>query len=48
MRALGIATFGDLARVDPKALTERLKGSQAISEAWARSWTEAARKRVRP
>jgi predicted flap endonuclease-1-like 5' DNA nuclease len=48
LRALGIATFSDLARADPKALKERLKGSQPISEARARGWTEVARKRVRP
>jgi predicted flap endonuclease-1-like 5' DNA nuclease len=48
LRALGIATFSDLAGADPKALTERLKGAQPISEAQVRGWTEAARKRVRP
>jgi predicted flap endonuclease-1-like 5' DNA nuclease len=48
LRALGIATFGDLARADPKLLTERLKGSQPISEARVRGWTEAARQRATP
>jgi large subunit ribosomal protein L21 len=47
LRALGIATFSDLARADPKALTERLKGAQPISEARVRSWIEAARQRVK-
>ena len=46
LRALGIATFSDLARADPKALTERLKGAQPISEARVRGWTEAARQRA--
>ena len=47
LRALGIATFSDLARADPKALTERLKGPQPISEARVRGWTEAARQRAK-
>jgi predicted flap endonuclease-1-like 5' DNA nuclease len=47
LRALGIATFSDLARADPKALTERLKGSQPISEARVRGWTKAARQRAK-
>jgi large subunit ribosomal protein L21 len=46
LRALGIVTFSDLARADPKSLAERLKGSQPISEARVRGWTEAARKRT--
>jgi Pathogenicity locus len=33
LRALGIATFSDLARADPKALTERFKGTPPIPEA---------------
>jgi predicted flap endonuclease-1-like 5' DNA nuclease len=47
LRALGIATFIDLARADPKALTERLKGAQPISEARVRGWIEAARQRAK-
>ena len=47
LRALGIATFSDLARADPKALTERLKGAQPISEARVRGWIEAARQRAK-
>jgi predicted flap endonuclease-1-like 5' DNA nuclease len=47
LRALGIATFSDLARVDPKALTEWLKGSQPISEARVRGWIEAALQRAK-
>jgi predicted flap endonuclease-1-like 5' DNA nuclease len=47
LRALGIATFSDLARADPKALTERLKGAQPIPEARVRGWTEAARQRAK-
>jgi predicted flap endonuclease-1-like 5' DNA nuclease len=47
LRALGIATFSDLARADPKALMERLKGAQPISEARVRGWTEAARQRTK-
>jgi predicted flap endonuclease-1-like 5' DNA nuclease len=47
LRALGITTFSDLARADPKLLTERLKGSQPISEARVRGWIEAARQRAR-
>jgi predicted flap endonuclease-1-like 5' DNA nuclease len=47
LRALGIATFSDLARADPKTLTERLKGAQPISEARVRGWTEAARQRTK-
>jgi predicted flap endonuclease-1-like 5' DNA nuclease len=46
LRALGIVTLSDLARADPKSLAERLKGSQLISEARVRGWTEAARKRA--
>jgi len=46
LRGLGIATFSDLARADPKTLTEQLKGSQPISEARVRDWTEAARERA--
>jgi len=46
LRALGIATFSDLARADPKTLIERLKGSQPISEARVRGWTEAAREQA--
>jgi predicted flap endonuclease-1-like 5' DNA nuclease len=48
LRALGIATFNELAMADPKELTERLKGPPPISEAQVRAWIEAARKRVRP
>ena len=47
LRALGIATFSDLARADAKALTERFKGAQPISEARVRGWTEAARQRAK-
>jgi predicted flap endonuclease-1-like 5' DNA nuclease len=47
LRALGIATFSDLGRADPKALTERLKGAQPISEARVRGWIEAARQRAK-
>jgi predicted flap endonuclease-1-like 5' DNA nuclease len=47
LRALGIATFSDLARADPKPLTERLKGAQPISEARVRGWIEAARQRAK-
>jgi predicted flap endonuclease-1-like 5' DNA nuclease len=47
LRSLGIATFNDLARAAPKTLTERLKGSQPISEARVRGWTEAAREGAR-
>jgi predicted flap endonuclease-1-like 5' DNA nuclease len=47
LRALGIATFSDLARADPKALTEPLKGAQPISEARVRGWIEAARQRAK-
>lgn len=47
LRALGIATFSDLARADPKALTERLKEAQPISEARVRGWIEAARQRAK-
>jgi predicted flap endonuclease-1-like 5' DNA nuclease len=46
LRALGIVTFSDLASADPRTLTERLKGSQPISEARVRGWTETARKRT--
>jgi predicted flap endonuclease-1-like 5' DNA nuclease len=46
LRSLGITTFRDLAKADPKTLTERLKGSQPISEVRVRSWTEAARKQA--
>ena len=46
LRSLGIATFSDLARADPTTLAEQLKGSQPISEARVRSWTEAARGRT--
>ena len=44
LRALGIATFSDLARADPKAWG--LKGPQPISEARVRGWIEAARQRT--
>ena len=47
LRALGIATFSDLGRADPKALTERLKRAQPISEARVRGWIEAARQRAK-
>jgi predicted flap endonuclease-1-like 5' DNA nuclease len=47
LRALGIATFSDLARADPKALTKRLRGAQPISEARVRGWIEAARQRTK-
>lgn len=43
LAALNILTFGDLAAADPEALTERLKGSQPISPAKVRAWTESAR-----
>ena len=46
LRGLGIRTFSDLARADPKAVTERLKGSQPLSEARVRGWIEAARQRA--
>jgi large subunit ribosomal protein L21 len=44
---LNIVTFGDLAEADPEALTEEFKGSQPISIARVRAWTEAARERSR-
>ncbi|MEL6962493.1 MAG: helix-hairpin-helix domain-containing protein [Pseudomonadota bacterium] len=43
LAALNILTFGDLAAADPETLTERLKGSQPISPAKVRAWTESAR-----
>ncbi len=43
LRGLDIATFSDLAEADADALTEKLKGSQPISVAQVRGWTEAAR-----
>jgi predicted flap endonuclease-1-like 5' DNA nuclease len=46
LRALGIATYGDLAAADPDAIAERLKGAQPISAQLVRSWTEAARTRT--
>jgi large subunit ribosomal protein L21 len=42
---LNIVTFGDLAEAEPEALTEEFKGSQPISIARVRAWTEAARER---
>jgi predicted flap endonuclease-1-like 5' DNA nuclease len=48
LRALGITTFADLARADPDALLERLKGSQPLTSARVRDWTEGARQRARP
>ena len=47
LRSLGIKTFRDLARADPEALTEQLKGPQPISKARVRGWIEAARERIR-
>jgi large subunit ribosomal protein L21 len=44
---LSIVTFSDLAEADPEALTEEFKGSQPISIARVRAWTEAARERSR-
>jgi large subunit ribosomal protein L21 len=43
LAGLNILTFGDLAEADPDALTDKLKGSQPISPAKVRSWTESAR-----
>jgi predicted flap endonuclease-1-like 5' DNA nuclease len=40
---LNIINFGDLAEADPEMLTNKLKGSQPISPAKVRSWTESAR-----
>lgn len=45
LNALDIISFGDLAAADVDALTEKLKGSQPISAAQVRAWTEAARAR---
>jgi large subunit ribosomal protein L21 len=47
LRGLDIITFSDLAKADADALTEKLKGSQPISVARVRAWTEAARERSR-
>lgn len=47
LRGLDILTFGDLAAADADALTETLKGSQPLSIARVRAWTEAARERSR-
>ena len=47
LRALGITTFAELAKADPDALLERLKGSQPLTRARVRDWTEGARQRVR-
>ena len=47
LQGLDIATFSDLAEADPHALTEKLKGSQPISVAQVRAWTEAAREQSR-
>ena len=44
LQGLDILTFGDLAAADPDALTEKLKGSQPISVAQVRRWTESARR----
>jgi predicted flap endonuclease-1-like 5' DNA nuclease len=46
LRSLGIVTFSDLAKADPKTLAKELRGSQPISEVRVRSWTEAARERT--
>jgi large subunit ribosomal protein L21 len=43
LQGLDILTFGDLAAADPDALAEKLKGSQPISVAQVRRWTESAR-----
>lgn len=45
LRDLGIVTFHDLARADPDDLLAQLKGSQPVSLARVRAWTEAARER---
>ncbi|MGH6897759.1 MAG: helix-hairpin-helix domain-containing protein, partial [Geminicoccaceae bacterium] len=47
LRALGITTFADLAAADPDAILKQLKGSQPLTKARVRGWTEAARQRVR-
>jgi predicted flap endonuclease-1-like 5' DNA nuclease len=43
LAALNILTFGDLADADPDMLISKLKGSQPISPAKVRGWTESAR-----
>ena len=40
-------TFSELAEADADTLTEKLKGSQPISVAKVRGWTEAAREQSR-
>jgi predicted flap endonuclease-1-like 5' DNA nuclease len=47
LRALGITTFAELAKADPDALLEQLKGSQPLTRARVHDWTEGARQRVR-
>ncbi|MEM7022782.1 MAG: helix-hairpin-helix domain-containing protein [Pseudomonadota bacterium] len=48
LRALGIQTYDDLAKADPDRLIDQLKGSQPISPARVRGWTEAAASTTRP
>jgi predicted flap endonuclease-1-like 5' DNA nuclease len=47
LRALGITTFAELAKADPDALLEQLKGSQPLTRARVHEWTAGARQRVR-
>jgi predicted flap endonuclease-1-like 5' DNA nuclease len=47
LRALGITTFADLAAADPDRLLAEFKGSQPLTAARVRGWTEAARERAR-
>ena len=47
LRELNITTFNELSEADADTLTEKLKGSQPISVAKVRGWTEAAREQSR-
>ena len=46
LNGLNIVTFSDLAKADPDALAEKLRGSQPISVVQVRAWIEAAHERA--